>query len=150
MFVSSILNWTSASIYNGTTGGVGDINSVQGSPLCRTRRNKLVSTLPMKMNGIPKCAESSGSGRGVLFRGPGVIGPGMLGESQHYHQYESTNKLSFSSMGEGDYFPVCILLFISHLFLVNVTLKQNTCSPQEDHFSIFQSQSPAVLEFWGS
>jgi len=108
--------------YSGTVGGVGNVDSVQSGPLYGTRRNKLVSTPPTRINGIPKCAESSGSGREVLCRGPGVIGtqagPVMLGESQHYCRYESTAKLSFSSIGEGDCFPVCFLLFKSFIYFL--------------------------------
>lgn len=54
--------------------------------------------------------------------GTGAIGtqagPVMLGESQHYCRYESTAKLSFSSIGEGDYFPVCFLLFKSFIYFL--------------------------------
>lgn len=64
------------------SGNLQNVLCTEQSDLYRTRRNKLVSAQATRINGIPKCAESSGSGRWMFSMGPGWeipwAGPGMF------------------------------------------------------------------------
>lgn len=117
----------------------------------------LLPPRPPGLMGLPMCRVQWFWKGSALQRAGAVCtqaGPGCwCGERRHYHWRDSTTRLSFSGIGEGDFFSVCFSLFKSPLILADITFRQSTCSHQEDSFFSFSvpiTQHQHYWNLWGS